>query len=319
MNRRPNERTPPPPRPATAGAVQAAGTLATAAPRRPAGRTWAAFRQHRLAVVSGVVLVLLLLGALFAPWLAPHDPYDLAIGPNGEIAFASPPDATFPLGTDSVGRDVASRLIYGGRVSITIGLIAALVAISFGSLLGVVAGWFGGWTDRVVSRFADAVATFPALFLILTISSFVAPSIVNVIVIIGFLSWMPSFRLMRAEVLKLRSTSYVEAVRALGARDPRIMLRHLVPNAFPPIVVQATLGVAEAILTESALSFLGLGVQPPIASWGNMLADARSVTVLRSQPWLWLPPGAAIFLTVLAINFLGDGLRDAINPRSTRR
>jgi peptide/nickel transport system permease protein len=302
----------------SAGPVPPTGALASDGPRRPAGRAWRAFRRHRLAVVSGVVLALLLIAAIFATWLAPHDPYDLAIGPNGEIAFAAPPDATFPLGTDAVGRDVASRLIYGGRVSITIGLIAALVAISFGSLLGVVAGWFGGWTDRVVSRFADAVATFPALFLILTISSFVAPSIVNVIVIIGFLSWMPSFRLMRAEVLKLRGAAYVEAARGLGARDGRIMLRHLIPNAFPPIVVQATLGVAEAILTESALSFLGLGVQPPIASWGNMLADARSVTVLRSQPWLWLPPGAAIFVTVLAINFLGDGLRDAVNPRSTR-
>jgi len=297
----------------------ATGALAPGGPRRPAGRAWRAFRRHRLAVISGVVLALLLIGAVFAPLLAPHDPYDLAVGPNGEIAFAAPPDATFPLGTDAVGRDVASRLIFGGRVSITIGLIAALVAISFGSLLGVVAGWFGGWTDRIVSRFADAVATFPALFLILTISSFVAPSIVNVIVIIGFLSWMPSFRLMRAEVLKLRGASYVEAARGLGARDARIMLRHLIPNAFPPIVVQATLGVAEAILTESALSFLGLGVQPPIASWGNMLADARSVTVLRSQPWLWLPPGAAIFVTVLAINFLGDGLRDAVNPRGGRR
>ncbi len=287
-------------------------------PRRPSGRAWRAFRRHRAAVASGAILTVLLLAAVLAPWLAPHDPYDLAVGPNGEIAFAAPPDATFPLGTDAVGRDVASRLIYGGRVSITIGLVAALVAIAFGSLLGVVAGWFGGWTDRLVSRFADAVATFPALFLILTISSFVARSIVNVIVIIGFLSWMPSFRLMRAEVLKLRSTAYVEAARALGARDPRIMAWHLIPNAFPPIVVQATLGVAEAMLTASALSFLGLGVQQPIASWGNMLADARSVTVLRSQPWLWLPPGAAIFVTVLCINFLGDGLRDAINPRARR-
>ena len=288
------------------------------AAQRPSRRAWRAFRRHRLAVVSAGVVALLFLTAVFAPWLAPHDPYDLAIGPNGEIAFAAPPSATFPLGTDSVGRDVLSRLIFGGRVSITIGLVAALVAITVGSLLGAVAGWFGGWTDRVVSRFADAVATFPALFLILTISSFVAPSIVNVIAIIGFLSWMPSFRLMRAEVLKLRSTAYVEAARALGARDGRIMAWHLIPNALPPIVVQATLGVAEAILTESALSFLGLGVQPPIASWGNMLADARSVTVLRSQPWLWLPPGAAIFVTVLAINFLGDGLRDAVNPRAQR-
>ncbi|MEX2502010.1 MAG: ABC transporter permease [Trueperaceae bacterium] len=285
---------------------------------RPERRAWRAFRRHRLAVASAAILIVLALAAAAAPWLAPHDPYAMAIGPSGEIAFAAPPNDTFVLGTDAVGRDVASRLIHGGRVSITIGLVAALVAISVGSLLGAIAGWFGGTTDRVVSRFADAVAAFPALFLILTISSFVAPSIVNVIVIIGFLSWMPSFRLMRAEVLKLREQPYVEAVRALGAHDPRILARHLIPNAIGPIVVQATLGVAEAILTESALSFLGLGVQPPVASWGNMLADARSVTVLRSQPWLWLPPGIAIFVTVLAINFLGDGLRDAWNPRNRR-
>src|SRR5690606_11888012 len=177
---------------------------------------------------------------------------------------------------------------------------------------------FGGWVDRVISRFADAVSTFPALFLILTIASFVPPNIFNVIAIIGFLSWMPSFRLMRAEGLKLRSQNFVEAAGALGAGDVRIMARHLIPNAIGPIVVQATLGVAEAILTESALSFLGLGVQPPIASWGNMLADARSITVLQSQPWLWLPPGLAIFVTVLAINFFGDGLRDALNPRAGR-
>jgi len=170
----------------------------------------------------------------------------------------------------------------------------------------------------VVSRFADAVSTFPALFLILTISSFVPPSIFNVIAVIGLLSWMPSFRLMRAEVLKLRSTTFVEAANALGANDVRVMGRHLIPNALGPIVVQATLGVADAILTESALSFLGLGVQPPVASWGNMLADARSITVLQTQPWLWLPPGAAIFVTVLSVNFLGDGLRDAINPLSNR-
>jgi peptide/nickel transport system permease protein len=272
-----------------------------------------------LALVSAGVLLAAGLAAMAAPWIAPHDPYDLAIGPNGEIAFAAPPSGTFPLGTDAIGRDVLSRLLYGGRVSLSIGLVAALVAISVGSVLGLVAGWFGGWTDRIVSRFADAVATFPALFLILTISSFVAPSVVSVIAIIGFLSWMPAFRLMRAEVLKLRTTVYVEAARALGGPHVRIMAVHLLPNAIPPIVVQATLGVAEAILTESALSFLGLGVQPPVASWGNMLADARSITVLSSQPWLWIPPGAAIFVTVLSINFLGDGLRDAINPRATRQ
>lgn len=282
------------------------------------GRAWRRFRRHRLAVAGAVVLAALALAAVLAPWLAPYDPYDLAIGPGGELAFAAPPSRAFLLGTDSVGRDVLSRLIYAGRVSLTIGVVAAAVAITVGSALGLVAGHYAGTVDRVVSRFADAVSTFPALFLILTISSFVAPSIVNVIVIIGLLSWMPAFRLMRAEVLKLRATDFVEAATAVGAGDVRVMGRHLLPNAIGPIVVQATLGVADAILTESALSFLGLGVQPPIASWGNMLADARSVTVLRSQPWLWLPPGLAIFVTVLSINFLGDALRDALNPRAER-
>jgi len=279
---------------------------------------WRRFARHRLALLSSLVLVALGLAAVFAPVLSPYDPFDLATSPDGRIAFAAPPGSDYKLGTDSVGRDVLSRLLYGGRVSLTIGLVAALVAISVGSVMGATAGHFGGWVDRVISRFADAVSTFPALFLILTIASFVPPNIFNVIAIIGFLSWMPSFRLMRAEVLKLRSQNFVEAAGALGAGDVRIMARHLIPNAIGPIVVQATLGVAEAILTESALSFLGLGVQPPIASWGNMLADARSITVLQSQPWLWLPPGLAIFVTVLAINFFGDGLRDMIDPRRTR-
>lgn len=286
--------------------------------RAPARRAFTAFARHRLALASSVILTLLVFVAIAAPWLAPHDPYSLAIGADGQIAFTSPPSAAFLLGTDSVGRDVLSRLIYGGRVSLTIGLVAAMVALIVGTVLGVIAGHFGGWVDSAVSRFADAVSTFPALFLILTISSFVPPNIFNVIAIIGLLSWMPTFRLSRAEVLRLRSTDFLEAANALGAGNLRIMVRHLTPNAFGPILVQATLGVAEAILTESALSFLGLGVQPPVSSWGNMLSDARSITVLRSQPWLWLSPGIAIFVTVLSINFLGDGLRDALNPRRTR-
>lgn len=291
--------------------------------RRPAagarrGRALRAFAAHRLAAASAAVLTLLIVSAVFAPALAPHDPYDLAVGPSGAIAFGAPPGGEFPLGTDSVGRDVLSRLIYGGRISLFIGLISAGISLVVGSLLGVVAGFRGGLVDAVLSRFADAVSTFPALFLILTVSSFVRPSIFNVMAVIGLLSWMPTYRLMRAEVLKLRGVEFVEAARALGGGGGRIMARHLVPNAIAPIIVQATLGVAEAILTESALSFLGLGVQPPVASWGNMLADARSITVLQTQPWLWLPPGVAIFVTVLSVNFLGDGLRDAINPLSNR-
>lgn len=278
-------------------------------------RVLKAFLAHRLAAVSAVVILLLAICAVLAPFLAPHDPYDLAIGRSGAIAFEQAPDRDFWLGTDAIGRDVLSRLIYGGRISLFIGVISATIAILVGSVLGVVAGFRGGLADAALSRFADAVSTFPALFLILTVSSFVRPSIFNVMAIIGLLSWMPTFRLMRAEVLKLRTTDFVEAANALGARAGRIMLKHLVPNAIAPIIVQATLGVAEAILIESALSFLGLGVQPPTASWGNMLADARSMTVLQSQTWLWVPPGLAIFVTVLAINFVGDGLRDVIDPR----
>ncbi|MEM6427885.1 MAG: oligopeptide ABC transporter permease [Deinococcota bacterium] len=278
-------------------------------------RVWRNFMSHKLAVISGGVLILLMLTAIFAPVLAPYDPYDLAMTEDGLLEFEAPPSPVFLLGTDAIGRDVLSRLIFGGRISLTIGLVSASIAIVLGSLLGVLAGYFGGLADALLSRFADAVSTFPALFLILTVSSFVRPSIFNVMAVIGLLSWMPTFRLMRAEVLRLSHVDFIEGAHALGAGNIRIMLQHLMPNAIAPIIVQATLGVAEAILTESALSFLGLGVQQPIASWGNMLADARNFTVLQSQPWLWVPPGAAIFITVLAINFMGDGLRDALNPR----
>lgn len=291
-------------------------TAATRPVRRGTeARALRAFASHRPAVASAALLALLVICAVLAPLLAPYDPYDLAVSASGNIAFEEPPSSEHLLGTDAIGRDVHSRLIYGGRISLSIGLISATISIVLGSLLGVLAGFRGGATDTVLSRTADAVSTFPALFLILTVSSFVKPSIFNVMAVIGLLSWMPTFRLMRAEVLKLRAVDFVEAAHALGAGAGRIMGRHLVPNAVAPIIVQATLGVAEAILIESALSFLGLGVQPPTASWGNMLADARSMTVLQSQPWLWVPPGVAIFVTVLAINFMGDGLRDAIDPR----
>lgn len=281
----------------------------------PNRRAPSRFARHRLAVVSLVLLMLLAVIGLGAPWIAPHDPYNLATSADGNIQFESPPNRDFWLGTDPVGRDVFSRLIYGTRVSLTIGVSASFIALVIGTVLGVIAGFRGGWVDTLLSRFTDAVAAFPSLFLILTISSFVKPSLTNVVVVIGLLSWVPTFRLMRGETLKLRHQDFVEAAGALGSGDVRIMFWHILPNAAAPIIVQTTLGVAEAILTESALSFLGLGVQQPIASWGNMLADARTITVLQSQPWLWLPAGIAILTTVLAINFLGDGLRDTLNPR----
>lgn len=278
-------------------------------------RTWWRFARHRLALPSLLTLVLFAFVGAAAPWLAPHNPYELATSAQGNIYFNSPPSREFWLGTDPVGRDVLSRLIFGTRVSLAIGVSASLIALAVGTLLGIIAGYWGGWTDTFISRFTDAVAAFPSLFLILTIASFVKPSLFNVVAVIGLLSWVPTFRLMRAETFKLRRQDFVEAAEALGGGDRRIMLRHILPNAAAPIIVQTTLGVAEAILTESALSFLGLGVQQPIASWGSTLSDARTITVLQSQPWLWLPAGVAILSTVLAINFLGDGLRDTLNPR----
>ncbi|AZI44995.1 ABC transporter permease (plasmid) [Deinococcus psychrotolerans] len=282
---------------------------------RPSGRMFGRFTRHRLAFVSLLVLAVLVLVGVFAPLLAPYDPYNLATSTSGNILFASPPSREFWLGTDALGRDVLSRLIFGTRVSLTIGISAAALALVIGVVLGVIAGFRGHLTDTLLSRFTDAVAAFPSLFLILTVSSFVKPSLITTVAIIGLLSWVPTYRLMRGETLKLRHLDYVEAAGALGAGDPRLMFRHILPNAAAPIIVQTTLGVADAILTESALSFLGLGVQQPVASWGNMLADARTITVLQSQPWLWLPPGLAILVTLLAINFLGDGLRDTFNPR----
>ncbi len=285
------------------------------APAKAKGRRWARFLRHRLALPSLLFLVALAFIAVAAPWVAPHDPYTLATSAEGNIYFESPPSREFWLGTDAIGRDVLSRLIYGTRISLAIGLSASLLALVVGTTLGILAGYRGGVTDALLSRLTDAVAAFPSLFLILTISSFVSPSLLNVVAVIGFLSWVPTFRLMRAETLKLRRQEFVEAAGALGSRDGRIMVRHILPNAIAPIIVQTTLGVADAILTESALSFLGLGVQQPLASWGTMLADARTITVLQNQPWLWLPAGFAILGTVLAINFLGDGVRDSLNPR----
>jgi len=230
-------------------------------------------------------------------------------------SVAQPPSPDHLLGTDETGRDVPSRLVYGARVSLSVGLVAVFIYTTIGLVLGSTAGYAGGWVDNVLMRATDVVMCFPTLIIIITVVSFVGPSIYNVMAIIGLLGWPQTARLIRGQMLSLREREYVEAARALGAPDAFIVLRHMLPNGIYPIVVSSTFGVATAILTEAGLSFLGLGVQPPTASWGNMLNAAQSVTVLESRPWLWLPPGLAIVLAVLCINFVGDGLRDALDPR----
>lgn len=290
----------------------ALGRLASHRSRQRSG-VWARFRRHRLAVVGATVLLILVVASLAAPVIARHDPYAVDLR-----AYRKPPSAQHLLGTDSSGRDVLSRLLHAGRVSLSVGLVAVSIYIAIGTVLGGVAGFFGGGVDSLIMRAADVVMSFPSLIVIITIVAVVGPSIYNIMVVIGFLGWPPTARLVRGNFLSLREREFVVAARAIGANNARLIVRHLLPNALAPVIVAASFGMAQAILLEAGLSFLGLGVQPPTPSWGNMLTDAQSFSVLRTMTWLWIPPGVMIATTVLAINFIGDGLRDALDPHHTR-
>lgn len=279
------------------------------------GDVWRRFRRHRLAVFGFSVLFVFAIAAALAPAISPHNPYHVFSNPEGAYAVWQRPSGEHPLGTDALGRDVLSRLIHGGRVSLSVGLVAVAISAIIGTTLGSLAGYFGGHIDNLVMRFTDVVICFPTLFLIITVSTFLRPNIYNVMAVIGMVSWTGTARLVRAEFLRIRETEFIEAARALGASPFRLIFRHMLPNSLAPIMVASTLLIAHAVLTEAALSFLGVGVQQPIASWGNMLNEALSLTVLSRRWWLWIPPGVAILLTVLSINFLGDGLRDALDPR----
>jgi peptide/nickel transport system permease protein len=268
------------------------------------------FLRHRLALIGLAVIALIALVSLLAPLIAPMDPYkvDLAF-------FRKPPSPMHPLGTDSAGRDVLSRLLYAGQVSLTVGLVAALMSTSIGLLLGSMAGTYGGWVDVAIMRVTDVVLSFPALVVIITLVALVGPSLFTIVLGIGLFFWPTACRIVRGLSLSLREQDFILAAQAIGATRRHIILRHLIPSVLSPLTVTATFAVAQAILLEAALSFLGLGIRPPQPSWGNMLSDAQSLTILESMPWLWLPPGLAIAVTVLAINFIGDGLRDALDPR----
>lgn len=271
------------------------------------------FFKHHLAVTGAVVFLLIVLMAVLAPWLAPMDPNRV-----DPVSFQSAPSAAHILGTDDVGRDVLSRLLYAARVSLSVGLGAVAIYVMIGTLIGAVAGFFGGWIDGVLMRITDIFMSFPYLMVILVLVSVMGPSLTNIIVVLGVLGWPQVARIVRGSVLQIKQMDYVRAAVALGYSAPRIVFSHILPNAFAPILVNATFGMASAIITESSLSFLGMGVQPPTASWGNMLTQAQSLTVLSSQPWMWLPSGFMIVIAVLSINFMGDGLRDAVDPKSFR-
>lgn len=271
---------------------------------------WKRFCHNQLAVVGLVTILIFMLLAIFAPLLTPYDPNRANLRERNQ-----PPSKEHWFGTDDMGRDILARTLYGGRISLSVGLVSVGISLSLGLSLGSIAGYFGGIVDTLIMRVADVFYSFPFLILAITISAIFGPSIYNTMIILGVLSWPGPARLIRGEFLKLKETDYVAAATALGAKSSRVMFRHILPNGFSPLLVSATLGVASAILSEAGLSFLGLGVPPPAPSWGNMLNRARPLHILATMPWMWLAPGIAIFVIVLSINFVGDGLRDAFDPR----
>ena len=285
------------------------GRSSTATPR---ARFWLRFRRHKMAMASLIFLAVVVLLALAAPWVTQYPPTKIHSG-----LTRAAPSAEHILGGDVAGRDVWSRLVYGGRVSLSVGLVAVSISILIAVMMGTLSGYYGGAVDMSIMRLTDVMMVFPTLILIMAVVSMLGPSIYNIMAIIGLLGWPSSARLVRGQILSVREWDYVMAARCLGVQDRNIMFKHILPHVLAPLLVAATFGVAGAILTEAGLSFLGLGVLPPTPSWGNMLNGAQSIYILERFLWIWLPPGMAILLTVLAINFVGDGLRDAFDPRMT--
>jgi peptide/nickel transport system permease protein len=272
---------------------------------------WEMFYKNKLALTGCGIVLLLFAVSLLAPVIAPYDPGAIDLknvlsSPSGEHWF----------GTDQLGRDVLSRMIWGARISLKVGFVATGLAILIGMILGAVAGYYGGWIDATIMRFVDVMLCFPTFFLILAVIAFLEPSIWNIMIVIGLTGWMGVTRLVRADFISLRERDFVRAARAIGANDARIIFMHILPNALASILVAATLGIAGAILTESALSFLGIGVQPPTPSWGNILTAGKDNIDIAW--WLSLYPGLAILITVVGYNLLGEGIRDASDPRLKR-
>jgi ABC-type dipeptide/oligopeptide/nickel transport system permease subunit len=263
--------------------------------------------------VGIVVIAVLLIMALGAPVIARQNPNDIDL-----INMLAAPSRAHWLGTDIQGRDVWARLVYGARISLAVGVISQSIALALGVTFGLIAGYYGRWIDEIIMRLADVTLAFPTLLLLIAMAAALQPSIGVVFVTIGVVGWAGMARLVRGQVLVVRELEYVQAERALGARDVRIMLRHIFPNIVAPVIIAATLGIAGAIMAEAALSFLGLGVQPPTASWGSMIADGRDLDQLRNAPWTSLAPGLAIGAAVLGFNLLGDALRDVLDPRTGR-
>jgi peptide/nickel transport system permease protein len=294
--------------------------------RSPLALAWRRFRAHRMAIVGALIMLVIVIYVLIGSFAFSED---YANQLNLRFKWNAP-SAEHPMGTDAVGRDVMARTIYGGQISLSISILAVAVTTIVGTSLGLIAGYYGGWLDNVIMRFTEALLTIPLLFLLLVLSKFIGNSLPQVqilgrtvsgsvfviIFVLGFTSWMGLARIVRANMLSLKNQEFVVAARAIGVRDAGIIFRHILPNTLAPIIVSATLGISNVILAESYVSFLGLGVQPPTASWGNMMD--RALENMDTAWWLWFFPGILILLTVLSINFVGDGLRDALDPYSER-
>lgn len=269
--------------------------------------TWRRFCQNKAAVYSMVILIITILIAVLAPVIAPYDPAQ-TVG-----AFDESPSSSFLLGTDDVGRDVLSRLIYGSQVSLIVGIGSVCIYALIGVTLGLLSGYFGGWLDGLIMRMTEVFMSYPQFMIILVIVSLIGPNMMTVMLVMGLMGWPPICRLVRGEVMRIKTIDYVAAAIVTGYSPCTIVFRHILPNVLSPILVNCTFGIAQAILIEAALSFLGMGVQPPASSWGNMLTSAQSIMILSEEPWRWIPPGIAILIAVLTINFLGDGLNEAIH------
>jgi len=269
---------------------------------------WRYFKRNRLAVGGLLVILLIFFVAGSASLIAPYDP-----GKTNVSQKLKPPSSEHFLGTDQLGRDVFSLMLYVSMISLSVGFVAVAISIVIGVFVGAIAGYYGRWADAILMRFVDIMLCFPSFFLILTVVALLGPSMLNVMVVIGITSWMGTSRFVRAEFLSLRERDFVQAARALGMKDRRIIFRHILPNGLAPVFVTATLDVATAVLVEAGLSFLGFGVQPPAPSWGNILTEGR--TYIFDAWWLTVFPGLAILITVLSFNLLGEGLRDALDPR----
>ncbi len=264
---------------------------------------WKRFKKNRLAVAGGIVVLMLFIIAIFASLISPYDPNAI-----DKKHVLEPPSLKHPFGTDELGRDIMSRVILGSRISLSVGFVAIGIATIIGIILGAISGYYGGWLDSVIMRFVDIMLSIPTFFLILAVIAFLGPSIFNIMIVIGLTSWMGVSRLVRAEFLSLKEREFVLAAKGLGARDIRIIFRHIMPNSLTPVIVSFILGVGSAILIESALSFLGIGVQPPTPSWGNILTSGKDN--IEVAWWLSVFPGLAILITVLTYNLVGEGFRE---------